>query len=935
MSAREIVEQLTGRGVKLTLRNGEIGYDAPRGAVTPEVLAELRKHKAALIALLSPSADRAAAGKPATSKRFSIADDRPVHTPLFDPAWVSDRPFHRYVEPYKGYLLHRLKLDKRFVRARDVWMYEEDGTAVLDCLSQYGALPFGHNPPDIWAAITGARDSEVPAFAAHSDLAAAGELAEVLIGLWPEAGFENVVFANSGAEAVEAAIKLCRAATGRHAMLSVSGAFHGLTLGALTLGGNATYRDGFASTDGAVQLPYGDIAALQRTLKERPAHFAGFIVEPIQGEAGIIDPPGEYLKAARRLCDETGTLLVVDEVQTGLGRTGDLFASQYLGIIPDIMTLAKALGGGLMPIGACVYRRTARSERFGLRHSSTFAGGTLACRAGLAAIGRLAASDMLLVREVRENGAFLRAGLLAFKKRYPKIVSDVTGRGYMQGLRLNFENYWDTPGLLGLLHDQNILIHLIVSHLLNVGKVRLAPSFSAGNVLRIQPPLTAQRDHLERLLAALDNTLSVLASGDTAGLIGHLLSELGPIESAASQGGFAEARRPEPTPRLTAPHVGRFAFVVHPLSDSDFAQFDPVMKKLSSQDMRRLVSQFADFIDPRPIEAIEVTGAAGARAYGELMLIPYTPADMMRMPAAKALEEVELAVRTAQARGAKVVGLGGFTSIVTQGGLALDGRGLPALTSGNSFTATAAKQALLAACAKRGVSPGEAKIANIGAGGMIGRALSVLLAQHFARLVLVGNTTRHAGYRARSEAVALDFLRQLRSLRGLFAPALGSLAAHVASADRAGDDERALLAGLEQEGRLVIGQTLEACLPDADVIVLATSSLDTFLRVEHLKTNAIVCDVSRPFNVDPMVPERRPDVTLLDGGLVRLPPGSPPSIHAGPTPGIVYACAAETMLWALERAYDRVSPDGCMDISSIVDLEQIASKHGFVAEHLQ
>jgi predicted amino acid dehydrogenase len=295
------------------------------------------------------------------------------------------------------------------------------------------------------------------------------------------------------------------------------------------------------------------------------------------------------------------------------------------------------------------------------------------------------------------------------------------------------------------------------------------------------------------------------------------------------------------------------------------------------------------------------------------------------MPPAKALEEVELAVRVAQERGARVVGLGGFTSIVSQGGLGLLGKGLPALTSGNSFTATATEQALLAACRRRGVDPAGATVAVVGAGGMVGRALSLLLAQHFARLLLVGNVGRQSGYRARAEALCAELAQRLRE------PAVAGLARAGSLAERAragGAGARDLLA----EGRLAIGEELDEALPQAHALALATSSIDAFVKSRHLRAGAIVCDTSRPFNVDPEVAATRPDVELIEGGLVQLPAGCQSSFYAGPRPGLVYACAAETMLWALDRAYDRVTPDGCMRSESLLELAAIARREGFVVQ---
>ena len=285
-----------------------------------------------------------------------------------------DHPFVRHVNPQMAGLLAKLRLDKRFVRGEGCQLFDPSGRRYLDCIAAYGALPFGYNPPAIWRALDRARLHGEPSFVQPSLLDAAGQLAARLVELAPP-GLNRVTFANSGAEAVEAAIKLCRAATGRPGILSAIGSFHGKTLGALSATGNPDYQRGFAApAPDFHQVPYGDPDALKQALAGRPGYYAALLLEPIQGEGGIIEPPPGYLAAARALCDEAGVLLALDEIQTGLGRTGAMFACEAEGVVPDVLMLAKALGGGLMPIGAVLCTEEAFSTTFAMKHSSTFAG---------------------------------------------------------------------------------------------------------------------------------------------------------------------------------------------------------------------------------------------------------------------------------------------------------------------------------------------------------------------------------------------------------------------------------------------------------------------------------------------------------------------------------------------------------------------------------
>ena len=219
--------------------------------------------------------------------------------------------FTEYVNPHLGRLLEAINMDKRFVRGEGCYLYDADGRRYLDFVAAYGALPFGFNPPEIWAALHEVEASMEPSFVQPSALQAAGELAERLVSIAP-AGLRYVTFANSGAEAVEAAIKAVRAATGRMGIISCENSFHGKTLGALSATHRRTYQDAFgAPVPGFAKVPYGDLEALERLLAQHPEAFAGFIVEPVQGEGGIVEPPPGYLRAAQELCRRYGVFFIL------------------------------------------------------------------------------------------------------------------------------------------------------------------------------------------------------------------------------------------------------------------------------------------------------------------------------------------------------------------------------------------------------------------------------------------------------------------------------------------------------------------------------------------------------------------------------------------------------------------------------------------------
>lgn len=842
-----------------------------------------------------------------------------------------DHAFRKYVNPEVGRLLAQMAMDKTFVRGEGSWLVDSEGRRYLDFLAQYGALPFGFNPPRIWAALNAVQASCEPSFVQPSNLDAAGELARRLLAAAPP-GLAYVTYANSGAEAIEAAIKLARSTTDRSDILAAQNGFHGKTLGALSATDKEKYQRGFgAPVAGFHYVPYGDLQELRRALSSR--RYAAFLVEPIQGEGGIVEPPAGYLRLAARACRESGTLLVVDEIQTGLGRTGRMFACQAEGFTPDVITVAKALGGGLVPIGACLATAAAYNADFALKHTSTFAGNTLACRAGLATLDLLEEDEGALLDQVSEHGARLKAGLLELKARFPDLVGEVRGRGFLLGLTFGLNRGSVEGGLLGYLGENEVLTGLVVSHLLDVEGIRVGYTLNRGGVLRIEPPLTASWEECAFFLTGLERVLARLESLDLASLTAHLtgLDRALPADIAA-----------KPSPRLTRrrlaprPEEGRFAFLVHPLEVGDYRKLDPTLAPLSERQLETLSSAIGDNFDPFVIGETRITAADGRSACGEFILVPRRPAELLAMPYDDAFAEIRDAARLGQKRGARIIGLGAFTSVVTRGGLTLARSGLPPLTTGNSYTAAAGRQAVERAALGRGWRLAERTVAILGAGGAIGAALSRLLATRARRLILLGNPAHGEESRRRLLAVAGRIVASLGELEANVGLAPGSLA----------EKARPLALGippeLEGAGLVELGAELvrrsglvevsvdaAGLLPEADIVVCCTSSTERLVRSEHLRPRAVVCDISRPSNVAEDVAERRPDVLRLDGGIVRLPSGSTLGFNASLAPGQAYACMAETMMLALTQRYEDASLGFELGICEVLELERLAQELGF------
>jgi ornithine--oxo-acid transaminase len=398
-----------------------------------------------------------------------------------------------YLNPQMGRILRTLGFDKRWVRGEGAYLIDADGDRYLDLLSGYGTFAVGRNHPQVVAALEDVLAAQTANLPQLGVTLLSGVLAEQLLARAP-ASVAAMVPANSGTEAVEAAIKIARAATGRPRIVYADHAFHGLTLGSLSINGNDEFRDGFGPLlPGARAVPFGDLASVERELER--GDVAAVILEPLQGKGVNLPPPG-YLAAVQASCRAAGTLFVCDEVQTGIGRTGRFLALEHWQLEPDIICLAKALSGGLVPIGAVLVSRAAFDAVFdsmerGVRHGSTFGGNDLAAAAGLATLQVIESEG--LVENAARLGELLLTLTQPLVERY-EIVREVRGLGLIWAIELgppagaHRRSVWRAveraqPGLFAqlitvpLFHRHRILCQ-VAGHRMNV--VKALPALVAG-----------------------------------------------------------------------------------------------------------------------------------------------------------------------------------------------------------------------------------------------------------------------------------------------------------------------------------------------------------------------------------------------------------------------------------------------------------------------
>jgi ornithine--oxo-acid transaminase len=418
--------------------------------------------------------------------------------------------YARTINPQFMRVLRTIGFDRVWSRAEGQYLYDQDGNRYLDLLGGFGMFNVGRNNPRVRAALVEALELETPGSVQLGVSLLPGLLAEELLKRTP-ARLARVLFTNSGTEAVEAALKLGRAATRRSRVVSAEHGFHGLTLGSLSANGDAHFVDRFgALLPGFSQIPFGDLDALEREL--RTEDVALFLVEPVQGK-GVNLPPAGYLESAQRLCREYGTLFAVDEVLTGLGRTGKLFAFEHWGLEPDLVTVAKSLSGGYVPVGALlmsaqVYDGVFDSLEHSVSHGSTFAPNDLAMAAGLATLRELD-TEALVQRSAR-------LGELLLERTRPlvethDVIREVRGLGLVWAMEFAEPDSGSLAWRVTERMQAGLFAQLVAVPLFTRHRILSQVAGHDLPVIRCLPPLVLDEQDVETFAEALDEVIAKAA----------------------------------------------------------------------------------------------------------------------------------------------------------------------------------------------------------------------------------------------------------------------------------------------------------------------------------------------------------------------------------------------------------------------------------------
>jgi len=860
-----------------------------------------------------------------------------------------------YLNPERDFLLRHVHFNKTMVKAEGVHIYDEEGNKYLDFLAQYGAVPFGHSPSDIWKALE--KNEHVPAMVQPFYTRSAQDLAKTLVSLEPEFNFSYAVLTNSGTESVEAALKMARAATGRKKIISLNLGFHGKTSGALAITGNPLYSEPFLiSTEDSIKIEPEDFVQLEQVFEDD--QIAGFILETVLGEGGMQPLSVEYVQRVHHLCKAHKVMMIVDEIQTGMGRLGEFFSiKKFPGVKPDILCLAKALGGGLIPIGAVLCTKNAWSEEFGLFHSSTFANNHVACTVALAVIEKLRKDNCALMRHVDDVSTYLGTQLEMLKEKYADIFSDHQGVGLMHSLRLHpFDG--EESYFLAHASVQGYIVPLICGYLVNVSKIIVAPLFNRQDLLRIEPSLIIEKAHVDQLIEALDQCAHLIRHKHFSSLFSYLINRRpDEVHYSEMHGSHFAVVTEEASTDAAEEKLGSFAFLIHPTSVDDLVNIMPraiidLEEPHKSEFQAWMQSWFARRYDPAPVfHAKKIRSKLGGYVEGWLIACPLPPERMMRLSKQHRQKLLSQYVDCAKSLGADIVGLGAFTSIISRGGIDVADAGIP-ITTGNSFTALAGAESLHKALIATGQSNPNTHVAVIGAAGSVGRLSALHLAEHYSRLTLIGNSSNPKAIDILNEIAGEIYARAIVQMQGKKMTGLAhylrqylidpfsviSRCNQILQSERQADEEPnfSLIKSIIEENLpdaapIDISVDIQSVVSKAHGVLSATSQGKSFIEPAWLKKNSVVCDAARPPDLKSSVHQSRPDVLVFEGGVVKFNEDYRfgRANILGFKPGFNLACLSETMMLAMNGVKQSYSIGTRPSYEQAQWIYETALAHGF------
>lgn len=838
------------------------------------------------------------------------------------------------INEYRQQLLKKFKIDLNPVSAQGNQIQLQDGTIAYDYLAQYGALPFGHNPTFLKDVVKTFLDQDQVNFIQPNILPGVEAFAQKLTRTVHPHYYTRCITSNSGTETVEAALKVARIKTGRAKILTVYDGFHGKTYSALSASGSKRFKMPHIHDElnyDYIQLD--DIEQLTEKLQSK--QYAAFMVEPVLGEGGMRPASLAFLQQAVELCEQTQTMSIFDEIQTGMGRLGEICAAKLFNIYPDCILFSKALGGGIMPIGAVIYKERFHSFHIDKKHSSTFANNGLAASVATAVLDHLNDPTQQVYENVNRLSAYLDQSIQRLSLKYPHIIQ-FRGIGLMRSFEF-FDPAAQQNILMHFCQNNGAMAYIMCGYLLRQHQIFMMPLLSQPCSIRFEPPLNISLADIDRFTQALTELCEIVNHGRYDILFGNLIelnkADFPDISQAYSvshveNAQIAAIKYPEQQTELTA--AKRFAFFIHTTSAEDLVHTFPyaIKQNFTTRQMMQLSDQIIDLarIDYSPdVGGFFTVYNNEHYADGMFIFSPLSPKDMMRLDKPDRLQLMKEYLEVAATHGAEIVGLGAYTSVISDGGNHL----LPhandlLITNGNSLTAMATVESLFSLTQDTDLSDACAVI--VGARGSVGKIAVAGLAHRYGQLILVGRP----GSEAVIEAEIIPYL--IESCMQSEYP----ITDHSFFAKLQQYLQRTAIASLQIEQIVhdlyLLGLSIETdyqiAFSRADAVISATSEGKAFLNTQYLKRSALVFDAARPFD---FVSDGH--IKIYEGGLVKQPNPvfySDCNMIQAPA-GVNLACLSETIALALENVDQHQSIGRNISFNKACQILKIAKQQGFSA----
>ena len=776
--------------------------------------------------------------------------------------------------------LHALGLDVSYTRSEGDILYQKTDKAegkILDLVGGYGTNFLGHSHNKLLATVSDFFRKQIPIFTQGSIGSEVQALNSKLRELF---GSYQVILTNTGAETVETAVKHAILENGKPRCLAIVNAYHGKSLATLSF--SELHNEPYNRND--LQIDFLDPQdpetwdAALASIEE--VSFA--IVEPIRGEAGVIPLPTEFVEWLNAVTAKYNIPIIVDEIQTGLGRTGSLLASDKIGLRKDYICLSKALGGGIAKIGALLVSEERFVEDFSILNTSTFSDDSFS--ATIAKTVLTIISEEGLPGKCEDKGGLLKAELLKIKTDFPTVIKEVRGEGLMLGLEFGSQHK-SSSNLLRILFESGYYGYVVAGHLLHEHGLRVMPTLSNPNTLRIQPSAYISTEHIYMFLHGLRMVAEIISKADAGSLLSYLVDrKLERIKDYRNVDIF-EHQEPEGKKKV--------AFLGHFIKAKDLVLWDQSFEDWSTSELEKLISRTAKFLDPVIFDQINVRAAGGETVHLNFIGLFLDSREIERAYRSRdfqwMVDKIQHAADIAEAAGCQVIGLGGFTSILTRNGRWVKTKKIR-VTTGNSLTVGFGLKAIYEAAKRKQVVIKDSSVAIIGAGGNIANTYAELLADQAKEMVLIP--------------------------RKLNNPAIAEL--------------KQQLLQFNPQLKITITDQMEA-IKDCAIVVTSSNSSRSIIHPEHLSPNSkIICDLAVPPDVDKSVSMIYPDLLQIMGGVVRLPQGNDFIVGGIPLPrGHIFACMGETLVMGLDECNNSSGSIGAVQSNEVYQTLDLADKFGF------